>query len=52
MYSQPSMMREPSINDYKSQGTHLILDPNSRIDDLKSMELDPLKEGIRASPIN
>jgi hypothetical protein len=43
MYSQLSMAREPSTNDCKPQGTHKTLGPVSRIDELNSMEGDPLK---------
>jgi hypothetical protein len=44
MYSQLSMMRELATNDCKPQGTHKNLGPVSKIDELKSMEGDPLKE--------
>jgi hypothetical protein len=43
MYSQLSMVREPATNDCKPQGTHKTLGLISRIDELKSMEGDPLK---------
>jgi hypothetical protein len=43
MYSQLSMVREPTTNDYKPLGTHRTLGLVSRIDELKSMEGDPLK---------
>jgi hypothetical protein len=43
MYSQLSMVREPVTNDRKLQGTHKTLGLISRIDELKSMEGDPLK---------
>jgi hypothetical protein len=43
MYSQLSMVREPTTNDCKPQGTHKTLGLVSRIDELKSMEGDPLK---------
>jgi hypothetical protein len=43
MYSHMSMERGPATNDYKSQGTHKTLGPISRINELKSMERDPLK---------
>jgi hypothetical protein len=43
MYSHMSMAREPTTNDYKSQGTHKTLGPISRINEMKSMERDPLK---------
>jgi hypothetical protein len=43
MYSQLSMAREPANDDCKPQGTHKTLGPIFRIDELKSMEGDPLK---------
>jgi hypothetical protein len=43
MYSQLSMAREPATNDYKSLGTHRTLGFVSKIDELNSMEGDPLK---------
>jgi hypothetical protein len=43
MYSHPSMAREPATNDCKPQGTHKTLGLVSRINELKSMEGDPLK---------
>ena len=43
MYSQLSMERELAINDYKPQGTHKTLGLVSRIDELNSLEGDPLK---------
>jgi hypothetical protein len=43
MYSHLSMVREPATNDCKPQGTHKNLGPISRINELKSMERDPLK---------
>jgi hypothetical protein len=43
MYSQLSMAREPTTNDYKPQGTHKTLRLISKIDELKSMEGDLLK---------
>jgi hypothetical protein len=43
MYSQLSMVREPAIDDCKPQGTHKTLDLVSRINELNSMERDPLK---------
>jgi hypothetical protein len=43
MYSQLLMAREPTINDCKPQGTHKTLGLVSRIDELNSMEGDPLK---------
>ena len=46
MYSQKlSMAREPSTNDYKSQGTQMTLDSYPRINELKSMEWNPLEGG-------
>ena len=43
MHSQLSMVREPSINDCKPQGTHRTLGLVSRINESKLMEEDPLK---------
>jgi hypothetical protein len=43
MYSQLSMAREPATDDYKPEDTHKTLGPVSRINELKSMERDPLK---------
>jgi hypothetical protein len=43
MYSQLSMVREPVTNDCKPLFTHRNLGLLSRIDELKSMEGDPLK---------
>jgi hypothetical protein len=43
MYSQLSMAREPATDDCKPLGTHRTLGLISRIDELKSMEGDPLK---------
>jgi hypothetical protein len=43
MYSQLSMVGEPTTNDCKPLGTHRTLGLISRIDELKSMERDPLK---------
>jgi hypothetical protein len=43
MYSQLSMVREPTTNDCKTQGTHRTLGLVSRIDELKSMEGNLLK---------
>jgi hypothetical protein len=43
MYSHLSMARELATNGCKRQGTHKILGPISRINELKSMERDPLK---------
>jgi hypothetical protein len=43
MYSQLSMVREPATNDCKPQGTHKNLDHVSRINEMNSMEGDPLK---------
>ena len=46
MYSQKlSMEREPTTNDCKSQGTQMTLDSYPRINDLKSMEWNPLEGG-------
>jgi hypothetical protein len=43
MYFQLSMVREPTTNDCKPQGTHNTLGHVSIINELKSMEGDPLK---------
>jgi hypothetical protein len=43
MYSHLSMVREPATNDCKPQGTHKTLCLISRINELNSMERDPLK---------
>jgi hypothetical protein len=43
MYSQLSMTRELATDDYKTLGTHRNLGLVSRIDEMKSMEGDPLK---------
>jgi hypothetical protein len=43
MYSQLAMVREPATNDCKPLGTHRTLGLVSRIDELNSMEGDPLK---------
>ena len=43
MYSQLSMVGEPTIDDYKPLGTHRTLDINSIIDELNSMEGDPME---------
>jgi hypothetical protein len=43
MYSQQSMVREPAIDDWKPLGTHRTQGLISKIDELKSMEGDPLK---------
>jgi hypothetical protein len=43
MYSQLLMVREPTTNDCKPQGTHKTLGLISKINGLKSMERDPLK---------
>jgi hypothetical protein len=43
MHSHLSMVREPATNDCKPQGTHKTLGLVSRINELKSMERDPLK---------
>ena len=46
MYSQKLlMMREPTTDDCKSQGTQMTLDSYSRINDLMSMEWNPLEAG-------
>ena len=44
MYSQMSMEREPATNECKPLGTHKTLGLVFRIDEMKSMEGDPLKE--------
>jgi hypothetical protein len=43
MYYQLSMVGEPITDDYKPLGTHRTLDLISRIDELNSMEGDPVK---------
>jgi hypothetical protein len=43
MYSQLSMVREPTTDDCKPLGTHRTLGLISRIDGMNSMEGDPLK---------
>jgi hypothetical protein len=43
MYSHLSMVREPTTNDCKPLGTPRTLGLVSRIDELNSMEGDPLK---------
>jgi hypothetical protein len=43
MYSHLSMVRDPTTNDCKTQGTHKTLGSVSRINELKSMESDLLK---------
>jgi hypothetical protein len=43
MYSKLSMVGEPASNDYKPLGTLMTLYLNSIIDELNSMEGDPLK---------
>ena len=43
MHSQLSMVGEPTTDDCKPLGTNRILGLISRIDELKSMEGDPLK---------
>jgi hypothetical protein len=43
MYSQLSMVREPATDDCKPLDTHRNLGLVSIIDELKSMEGDPLK---------
>ena len=46
MYSQRlSIVREPTTDDCKSQGTQMTLDSYSRINDLNSMEWNPLEGG-------
>jgi hypothetical protein len=43
MYSQLSMAREPATNDSNPLGTQRTLGLISRIDEMKSMEGNPLK---------
>jgi hypothetical protein len=43
MYSQLSMMGEPATDDCNPLGTHRTLGIISIIDEMKSMEGDPLK---------
>jgi hypothetical protein len=43
MYSHLSMVREPTTDDCKPQGTHKTLGSVSIINGLKSMERDSLK---------
>jgi hypothetical protein len=43
MYSKLSMVGEPATDVYKPLGTHRTLDLDSRIDEINSMEGDPLK---------
>ena len=43
MYSQLSMAREPTTNDYKPQGTHKTLGLVSRVNALILMEIYSLK---------
>jgi hypothetical protein len=43
MYSQLSMVREPTTDECKPLGTNRTLGPVSRIDEMKSMEGDPFK---------
>jgi hypothetical protein len=43
MYYQFLIMGEPTTDDCKSLITHRTLDIDSRIDEMKSMEGDPLK---------
>jgi hypothetical protein len=43
MYFQLLMAREPATNDFKPLDTHRTLGLVSKIDELKSMEGDPLK---------
>ena len=46
MYSQnPWMVREPTNDDCKSQGTQMTLDSYPRINDLKLMGWNPLEGG-------
>ena len=46
MYSQNcSMVREPTTDSCKSQGTQMTLDSYLRINDLKSMGWNPLEGG-------
>ena len=52
VFPKLSMVREPTTDDCKSQGTKRSLDSYSRINDLMSMEWNPLEGGIKASPIN
>jgi hypothetical protein len=43
MYSHLLVVREPTTNDCKPQGTHKTQGPISKINELDSMERDPLK---------
>jgi hypothetical protein len=43
MYSHLLMVRDIATNDYKPQGTHKTLGLISRINEINSMERDPLK---------
>jgi hypothetical protein len=43
MYSQLSMVGEPPTDDCKPLGNQITLDLDSRIDEMKLMERDPLK---------
>jgi hypothetical protein len=43
MYSQLSMVRELATDDCKPLGTHRTLNLVSKMDELNSMEGDPLK---------
>jgi hypothetical protein len=43
MYYHLSMVRNPTTNDCKPQGTHKTLGPISRINEMTSMERDPMK---------
>jgi hypothetical protein len=43
MYSKLSMAREPATDDYKPLGTHRTLGLISRIDEMNSVEGDPMK---------
>ena len=42
------MARELAIDDWKPQGTQWTLDPYSRINDMNSMEWNPLEGGYQA----
>ena len=50
VFPKLSMVREPTTDDYKSQGTQMTLDSYPRINDLKSRDEIRWKEGIKASP--
>ena len=43
VFPKLSMAREPTIDDYKYQGTQMTLDSYSRINDLMSMEWNLLE---------